>query len=66
MAEWAIAASAVHRAGAVLVPLNTRLKGPEAAYILNTARARLLFTVSDFLDTDYVTLLRAACGASAT
>jgi acyl-CoA synthetase (AMP-forming)/AMP-acid ligase II len=57
MAEWAIAASAVHRVGAVLVPLNTRFKGPEAAYILNTARARMLFTVSDFLDTDYVALL---------
>jgi acyl-CoA synthetase (AMP-forming)/AMP-acid ligase II len=57
MGEWAIAASAIHRAGAVLVPLNTRFKGPEAAYILNTSRARLLFTVSDFLDTDYVALL---------
>ena len=57
MGEWAIAASAVHRAGAVLVPLNTRFKGPEAAYILNTSRARILFTVSDFLDTDYVALL---------
>ncbi len=57
MAEWAIAASAIHRSGAVLVPLNTRFKGPEAAYILNTARARLLFTVSDFLDTDYVAML---------
>ncbi len=57
LAEWAIAASAAHRAGAVVVPLNTRFKGAEAAYILNTARARMLFTVSDFLDTDYVALL---------
>ena len=56
-AEWVVAASATHRAGAVLVPLNTRFKGPEAAYILNTSRARLLFTVSDFLDTDYVEML---------
>jgi acyl-CoA synthetase (AMP-forming)/AMP-acid ligase II len=56
-AEWVVAASAVHRAGAVVVPLNTRFKGPEAAYILNTSRARLLFTVSDFLDMDYVEML---------
>ena len=56
-AEWVIAGSAVFRAGAVLVPLNTRFKGPEAAFILNTSRARLLFTVTDFLDTNYVAML---------
>jgi acyl-CoA synthetase (AMP-forming)/AMP-acid ligase II len=56
-AEWVIAASAVFRAGAVLVPLNTRFKGPEAAYILTTSQARVLLTVTDFLDTDYVELL---------
>ncbi len=56
-AEWVIACSAIHRAGAVLVPLNTRFKGPEAAYILNSSRARMMFTVSDFLDTDYVEML---------
>jgi acyl-CoA synthetase (AMP-forming)/AMP-acid ligase II len=56
-AEWVIACSAIHRVGAVLVPLNTRFKGNEAAYILNTSRARMLFTVTDFLDTDYVQLL---------
>ena len=53
-AEWAITASAVHRAGAAVVPLNTRFKGAEARYILDTAGARMLFTVTDFLDTDYV------------
>src|SRR5262249_40149287 len=58
--EWVIAASAVHRAGAVLVTLNTRFKGDEAAYIIRASGARLLFTVTDFLDTDYVSLLRSA------
>jgi acyl-CoA synthetase (AMP-forming)/AMP-acid ligase II len=67
MAEWVIAACAVHRAGAVLVPLNTRFKGPEAEYILGRSRARLLFCVSDFLDTDYVAMLdRAALPALET
>jgi acyl-CoA synthetase (AMP-forming)/AMP-acid ligase II len=57
MAEWAIAALAVYRSGAAVVPLNTRFKGGEAAYILDRSGARLLFTVSDFLDTDYVAML---------
>src|SRR6476661_3306162 len=58
--EWVLAALGVYAAGAVVVPLNTRFKGAEAAYILDRARAKLLFTVTDFLDTDYVELLRAA------
>ena len=57
MSEWVIAACAIHRCGAVLVPLNTRFKRPEAAYILKNADVRLLFTVSEFLGTDYVALL---------
>ena len=57
IAEWVIAACAIHRCGAVLVPLNTRFKRPEAVHILATSGARLLFTVSEFLDTDYVELL---------
>jgi acyl-CoA synthetase (AMP-forming)/AMP-acid ligase II len=58
--EWAVVALAVHRAGAAVVPLNTRFKGAEAGYILRTSGARMLFTVTDFLDTDYVELLRDA------
>jgi HIP---CoA ligase len=58
--EWVLAALGVYAAGAVVVPLNTRFKGAEAAYILGRARAKLLFTVTDFLDTNYVDLLRAA------
>jgi len=58
--EWPVVALAIHRVGGVVVPINTRFKGSEAAYILRTAGARRLFTVTDFLDTDYVALLRAA------
>ncbi|MCC5952770.1 MAG: fatty acid--CoA ligase family protein [Acidimicrobiia bacterium] len=56
-AEWAIAALGIHTAGAVLIPLNTRFKGPEATDILRRSGARLLLCVTDFLDTDYVALL---------
>ncbi|HEX6312600.1 MAG TPA: FadD3 family acyl-CoA ligase [Acidimicrobiia bacterium] len=58
--EWVVAAIGAQSAGAVLVPLNTRFKGREAAYILGRARVRVLLTVSNFLDTDYVALLRDA------
>jgi acyl-CoA synthetase (AMP-forming)/AMP-acid ligase II len=57
MAEWVIAALGASRAGAVVVTVNTRFKGSEAAHVLRTAGARLLLTVTDFLDTDYVALL---------
>ncbi|MCU1395647.1 MAG: AMP-dependent synthetase and ligase [Ilumatobacteraceae bacterium] len=55
--RWLLAALGGYRAGAVLVPLNTRFKGAEAAYVLRTAGVRMLFTVTDFLDTDYTSLL---------
>jgi acyl-CoA synthetase (AMP-forming)/AMP-acid ligase II len=56
--EWVVAALGVHGAGGVLVPINTRFKGREAGYILERSGARLLFTVSGFLDIDYVRLLK--------
>jgi acyl-CoA synthetase (AMP-forming)/AMP-acid ligase II len=58
--EWVHAALGVYAAGGVIIPLNTRFKGAEAAYIVNRARAKVLFTVTDFLDTNYLELLDAA------
>jgi acyl-CoA synthetase (AMP-forming)/AMP-acid ligase II len=57
MAEWIVAALGLVGAGAALVPLNTRFKGPEAAYVLTRSRARALFTVRGFLGIDYPSLL---------
>jgi acyl-CoA synthetase (AMP-forming)/AMP-acid ligase II len=51
--QWVVAGLAASRAGAVLVPINTRFKGGEAAYVLRTAKVKLLFVVDGFLDTDY-------------
>ncbi|HVB94356.1 MAG TPA: FadD3 family acyl-CoA ligase, partial [Acidimicrobiales bacterium] len=59
-AAWVVAALGVVGAGAVLVPLNTRFKGNEAAYILQSSGARILFTVRGFLGIDYPALLAAA------
>ena len=55
--EWVVAAVAVMTTGAAVVPLNTRLKGREASDILRRTRARMLFTVDDFLGIDYAALL---------
>ncbi|MBO0731631.1 MAG: AMP-binding protein [Acidimicrobiaceae bacterium] len=57
MREWVIAALGLHGAGAVIVPLNTRYKGDEAAYVLNRSGARILFTVQGFLGIDYPAML---------
>ena len=51
--QWVVAGLAASRAGALLVPINTRFKGGEAAYVLRTADVRLLFVVDGFLNTDY-------------
>jgi HIP---CoA ligase len=59
-AEWVIAALGAVGAGALLVPLNTRFKGAEAAYILRESGARVLFTVDGFLGTDYPRMLDEA------
>ena len=56
--EWIVAALGLQAAGGVLVPLNTRLKGAEAAYVLRKSGARLLLTMSEFLGVDYVEELR--------
>jgi acyl-CoA synthetase (AMP-forming)/AMP-acid ligase II len=56
-AEWMVAALGALRSGAVLVPLNTRFKGGEAAYILRSAGASVLLTVRGFLGVDYPSLL---------
>src|SRR5262245_59525264 len=60
--EWAVAALAVHTVGGIVIPLNTRFKGAEAGYVIGVARAKHLFTVTDFLDTDYVALLEGVPG----
>jgi acyl-CoA synthetase (AMP-forming)/AMP-acid ligase II len=64
-ARWIAASFGVYAAGGVLVPLNTRYRGEEAGHILRTSGARLLLTVTDFLDTDYVSLLDGVAGLDA-
>lgn len=60
--EWVVAGLAVHSVGGAVVPLNTRYRGKEAAFILEKSRASVLFTVEGFLNTSYVSMLREAAG----
>lgn len=62
IAEWAIAALGVQVAGGAVVTMNTRFKGNEGAYNVRTSGARMVLAVTNFLETDYVELLRSADG----
>ncbi len=58
MYEWIVVTLGVHAVGGCVVPINTRYKGGEAAYLLQKSEARALFTVNGFLGTNYVDLLK--------
>jgi len=58
-ADYITAVLGVLSTGAWIVPMNTRLKGAEAAYVLGQARATAILTVTDFLDIDYLGMLEA-------
>lgn len=58
--RWIVAVLGLFRAGATLVPVNTRFKGHEAAEVLRRSGAVALVTTRTFLDTDYVALLESA------
>ena len=55
--EWILAAVGAQSLGVILVPINTRWKGAEAADVLRRSRAKILFTVGGFLNQYYPDLL---------
>ncbi|MFM7028278.1 MAG: FadD3 family acyl-CoA ligase [Chakrabartia sp.] len=55
--EWVVAAVGAMTCGAAIIPLNTRLKGREAGDILRRTKARLIFTVDDFIGINFRALL---------
>ncbi|MGX9787751.1 AMP-binding protein [Mycobacterium sp. MMS18-G62] len=57
-ADWIVAALGVLGAGGILVPVNTRFKGPEAAYVLQKSGAKAVLAIPEFLGQDYVAMLR--------
>ena len=62
--EWILAACGIHASGAILVPLNTRMKGAEVADVLERSGTTLMFCIGNFLGQYYPQLLgsqRPAC-----
>lgn len=58
MWEWIAATVGIQRAGGVMVPLNTRLKGGEVADIVRGGGISRLFAIGDFLGRYYPEMLR--------
>lgn len=56
--EWIYAALGAHSVGAMIVPVNTRMKGSEAGYVLRASGAKVLCTVAGFLGFDYPAMLK--------
>ncbi len=57
--RWVPTSFGVSMSGAALVPLNTRFKSAEAAYVVRSAGARVLLTVRDFLGQDFAAIAEA-------
>ena len=55
--EWIVGALGVHCAGAVLVPVSTRMKGLEAADVLQQSQAQVLLCIGEFLGSYYPAML---------
>jgi HIP---CoA ligase len=58
--QWCVAALGVAASGAVIVPINTRFRGKEAAQIIGDSQPVALFTTTGFLGADYPATLREA------
>ena len=56
-ADWIIACVGAQAAGGVLVPLNTRFKGPETRYILERASVAMIAVTEGFLGTNFGEML---------
>ena len=48
VSEWIYATLGLQSIGAILVPINTRMKGSEAADLINRSKTRVLFTLPEF------------------
>ncbi len=56
--QWVVMALAIVSTGAIVIPVNTRLKGAEARYILEASRASLVFIDDGFLNLALIDMLR--------
>lgn len=61
-ARWVLATLGLQMAGAILVPVNTRMKASEACDIITRSGSQILFSVGDFLSNDYPAMISESCG----
>ena len=61
--DWVVLFLGILCAGAVCVPVNTRLKANEITYQLKQADVKLLFTVDRLLSIDFLAVIREICPA---
>ncbi|EHM02705.1 AMP-binding enzyme [Acetobacteraceae bacterium AT-5844] len=59
--RWVAIFLALGSIGAVTVPVNTRFRGEEMAYVLGQAKVRWLFIADRFLRVDFIAMLRGIC-----
>ena len=57
MHQWMVAALGIQCAGGILVTLNTRFKGGEAAQVLRSGEVSVLFSIGNFLGQNYPAML---------
>ena len=60
--EWVFAEFACALLGVLIVPVNARYRSEEAAYVLRSARAKVLITQPRFLSNDYLSRLHEMAG----
>ena len=56
--EWVTLQFALAKIGAILVTVNTSLRGPEIDYLLRQSESATVITIRGFRDVDYVGALR--------
>jgi fatty-acyl-CoA synthase len=57
--QWVVCWMACARLGAILVPVNTRFKRDEVAYILRQSEARVLIAMDRYWEIDYLEMITA-------
>ncbi len=62
--EWVFAEFACALLGVLIVPVNARFRPDEAAYVLRSARIKVLITQPSFLSNNYLDRLHAIAGGA--
>ena len=60
--RWIVGALGVHALGGVVVPVNTRFRAADLAYVLEKVRPRAVMLEQGFLGSDFLTMLDEAVG----